>query len=165
MKHGSARSTLTRLVPGCTFLLCMMISSQLAAEIYKWTDENGVTHFSETPPPSDQEAEIQDIPEFSGDNGLSLPPNGNLEDADSPAPELSAADQRRQELAASRAANAREREATERLCQNIRMRLDQIEPSRRVFYTDEEGETVRMDDEQRVAEVERLKEIQRQTCQ
>jgi hypothetical protein len=42
--------------------------------------------------------------------------------------------------------------------------LEQIEPSRRVFYTDESGETVRLDDERRVGLVEESKAFLAGNC-
>ena len=33
------------------FLLAVLTASGIQAEIYSWTDENGVKHFSHTPPP------------------------------------------------------------------------------------------------------------------
>jgi hypothetical protein len=42
--------------------------------------------------------------------------------------------------------------------------LETIEPSRRVFFTNEQGETERLDDEQRVAMVERAKALIAENC-
>jgi len=39
-----------------------------------------------------------------------------------------------------------------------------MEPSRRVFYTDESGQTVRMDDEERVSLVKEDKEFIAKNC-
>ncbi|HKJ28539.1 MAG TPA: DUF4124 domain-containing protein [Anaerolineales bacterium] len=144
-------------------LLLALSSSSALAEVYKWTDENGVTHYTQTPPPSGQDAELQDVPEYEGEAELSPPTED--ESSDPGAETLSAADLKRQELAAARKENAEEKAATEALCQDTQQRLAQLEPSRRVFYTNEEGETARMDDEQRVAEIQRLKEIQSSRCQ
>lgn len=167
MKHGIVQNLKTRIVAGSILSLCMFVftlnSSPVMAEVYKWTDENGVTHFSQMPPPDGQEAERQDFPDHQLETTENMPANEDSDNADPEA--LSAADQYRQELAASRKKNAEERAANESLCQNIELRLSQIEPSRRVFYTNESGETIRMDDEERVAEVARLKELQSTLCQ
>jgi len=32
------------------FLICLFVSSSLNAQIYSWTDENGVKHYSNIPP-------------------------------------------------------------------------------------------------------------------
>ena len=167
MKHGRVQNlkirNITGLAIGLGLLFLALNSATALAQVYKWTDENGVTHYSQTPPPSGQEAEIQDLPEYENEIEAS-PPLGD-EAVSAETEELSAADVRRQELAAARQARADEQAATEELCQNIELRLAQIEPSRRVFYTGEDGQTVRMDDEERVAEVQRLKELQSEHCQ
>ena len=167
MKHGRAQNLKTLFVPGSLMALSVFVfalnSSSASAEVYKWTDENGVTHYSQTPPPDGQEAEIQDLPESH--EGVNPNPGTEASQIGSEGEELSTADLRRQELADSRKARAEEQAATEALCLDTEQLLAQLEPSRRVFYTNEDGETVRMDDEKRVAEVQRLKDIQSDHCQ
>lgn len=160
MKHGNVRQMMTRLVPGAAIIACVLVSLPATAEVYKWTDENGVTHYTETPPPSDYEAELQELEEFERTETPALEPNENLSGE-----ELSAADLRRQEMAAAHKARAEDQALAEQLCQDARERLEAIEPSRRVYYTDENGETVRMDDEARVAEIERIKALLDENCQ
>ena len=41
-----------------TIGLISMTASQLEANVYSWTDSNGVKHFSNSPPPSDQNSSI-----------------------------------------------------------------------------------------------------------
>ena len=51
-------------------------STSSIAEIYKWVDENGVTHFSDVPPASGQKLETMKTPVFrepSPDPALSKP--------------------------------------------------------------------------------------------
>jgi len=53
------------------FLTCLLAAATFsqAAPLYKWTDENGVTHFSEYPPENQSGAEsvdIRGIPSISG---------------------------------------------------------------------------------------------------
>lgn len=154
MNQGYMRTKAALAALACS----LMASTAVWAEVYRWTDENGVTHFSQTPPPPGQEAEIEDVPE-------SEPAGGEAEvagiDFDGPGgtvdEEMSAADLRRQEIAESSDQRQSDREALAALCRQTRNRLEQIEPNRRVYYTDEDGEAVRMDDEERVNEVEQLR--------
>ena len=39
-------------------VLILMTASQLEANVYSWTDSNGVKHFSNSPPPSDKNSSI-----------------------------------------------------------------------------------------------------------
>jgi hypothetical protein len=127
-------------VPGALF----------AAEVYKWTDEDGVVHFSDQEPVG-RDAQVENLRE------------------DPPAPESdpypeaeagsSAAQQRREEIE-RKGREAREQTAmTEQNCSAWEAELERLEPNRRVFFTNEEGETERMDDvarTDRVAELESL---------
>ena len=47
-----------------TFLFATLIASGVQAEIYSWTDENGVKHYSHTPPPEGT-AQVKTTPEIS----------------------------------------------------------------------------------------------------
>lgn len=160
MKLGNIRLTATRLA----LIGCLLTTPLVSAEVYRWTDENGVTHFSETPPPAGQEAEISDMPAEQEGAGIGMPVDDGLYDSDNSAEALSAADLERRQLAEQRNQRQAEQEALSAICEETRDRLAQIEPSRRVFYTDEEGETVRMDDQERVAEVDRLHNFLDNNC-
>ena len=43
-------------------LILLLGSYAIAQTVYKWTDEQGVVHFSDNPPPRGQQFEKQDIP-------------------------------------------------------------------------------------------------------
>lgn len=147
----------TRFAAASAALACALACATAAqAEVYRWTDENGVTHFSQTPPPAGQEAEIEDVPQKASEE---VPPGAGIDFDGSGvinSGEMSAADLKRQELAQTRDQRQAEQQALIAACQETRARLAQIEPSRRVYYTNEEGETVRMDDEARADEVDQL---------
>ena len=141
-----------------------------AAEIYKWTDANGVVHYSQTPPAHGQ-GTVVEAPEAYKPGSVSdePPPATAGEDAGEngsageEAP-LTAAQARRQQLAQQRE-TARERQAENRqLCDRHRQRIEQMEPARRVFYTDEAGEQVRMDDDLRLALIEESRTFVDENC-
>ena len=48
-------------------LLCALLAGLASAsEIYKWTDKNGRTHYSDRPPPAEYDAERRDLPREAG---------------------------------------------------------------------------------------------------
>jgi len=53
---------------------------------------------------------------------------------------------------------------TKELCAKHQQRLTQMEPARRVFYTNEKGESVRMDDNQRMELIKEDKEFIAKNC-
>ncbi|MDX1556888.1 MAG: DUF4124 domain-containing protein [Xanthomonadales bacterium] len=157
------RLTILGMLP---LLVFGLIGSTLAlAEVYRWVDEDGVVHYSEVPPPPGQQAETQDVPATPEEVG-EIPLSGIDFDGDAPVePDVdSAADLTRQQIAVSREQARAEEEALAAVCRQARARLEQIEPNRRVYFTNEEGETERMDDEQRVSEVAQLRELVEKSC-
>jgi len=149
----------------------------VADEIYKWTDENGVVHFDDRPPQG-QNTQTIDIPpaplagsaepkpspndtQPGNDNSAANAPNAPGEEDAAP---LSLADQRRAQLATDRENKRETREEMERMCEQRRKRLTQMEPARRVFYTDEDGQSVRMDDDLRVDLIEEDKVFIAKNC-
>jgi len=143
-----------------------------AAQVYTWTDENGVVHFVDQPP-ENADAVSMDAPEAyrPGSEGVyNTPAASNESPAASVTGEgqeepLSYADQQRQEIAERRAEQQKKQAERARECATAEQRLAKIEPNRRVFYTDDSGETVRMDDEERVAEVQELHDYIDKNCQ
>ncbi len=165
------------LLTSVVILVTGIVSTQaLATEIYSWTDKNGVVHFGDRPP-AGQQTEYINVPEAyrpgtsdaypsrdaqeatSSDAGASAIP-----DEETPVP-LTAAQSRRAKMAKDREERRETQAETDRMCQKHRKRVEQIEPARRVFYTNEQGESVRMDDDLRVSLVEESKTYIRKNCE
>lgn len=134
------------------FLFGLVAVSMVQAQdkkMYSWTDENGTVHFTDTRPEG-QQAQEQIIPEDK-------PPASTDPYAQAGTSGVSAADQKRAELAEKRQEYAANKATTEAECAAWQAEVDRLEPNRRVFYQNEEGETVRMDDQVRADRVDGLK--------
>lgn len=150
--------------------LCMALSAS-AAEVYTWTDENGVQHFSDTPREGGamQALEVDEIYRPGSSDAYSAPEAGPEQppampgqtEAETP---KTAAEARREAMAKNRSQRREQQAETERLCALHRQRLEQMEPARRVLYTDESGEQVRMDDDQRMALIDESRAYVDQNC-
>jgi hypothetical protein len=134
-------------------------------EMYRWTDENGVVHFSDQRPPG-QDVTVIDIPspapqtttEFpQGEGPPTAPQNG--------AEALSPADQRREEMAKRREEILAAREKNEKICAEKRDEVARLEPNRRVFFANDKGEVERMDDVERTDRVAAAKAYIEAYCQ
>lgn len=149
----------------CITALAACGTLSAATEVYRWTDENGVVHFVDTPP-ADAAAEKMTIEGASKPGSESAYPlQSDSEAADEGAdPALSLADQRREKLAANRQKQQKQRAEQEQLCAQHRQRLQQVEPVRRVLYTDENGESVRLDDDERMKLVAESKNYIAKNC-
>jgi hypothetical protein len=126
-------------------------------EMYQYTDENGTVVFTDKKP-ANVDAQKHTIPAESppqGDN-----PYADLVEQNEP----TAAQQRREAITSDRKQRREEQAQLEAQCAAWQADVDRLEPHRRQFYTDESGETVRMDDEERVKLVAELKQKIADNC-
>ena len=143
----------SRLLPSVVvFVLCLsaVAASAQTKEMYQYTDENGTVVFTDQKPVN-QEVKSQPIPSGpapQGDNPYAA--------ANSPG-ELSAAELRREEIAQKKQQSRETQEQNEAQCAAWQAEVDRLEPHRRVFFTNENGETERMDDVERANRVAELK--------
>lgn len=155
-------------------LMLPLVASAQQNSIYSWTDENGVKHFSDRAP-VETEAAVEEIPvaepadSAADENAATLNNEVVAQDPAEPAAagataELSYADQQRLAMEEKRQAQREKDAERQRVCLQAQDQLAQIEPSRRVFYTDESGNTTRLDDEQRVQMVEENKKLVADYC-
>lgn len=144
----------SRVISALMLLLCVAFSlpggnaQAQEKKMYQWTDQDGVVHFSDTAPDG-QDVAPRDLP-------LNAAPSasGPYQDAGSGP---SAAQQRREEIARSSEEARAKQSALDRQCAAWQAEVDRLEPNRRVFYTNEQGETERMDDVVRTDRVAELK--------
>jgi hypothetical protein len=121
-----------------------------AKELYRWTDENGVVHFTDTKPEG-QEVQTQTIPQ----ERVPLSENPYQQDSAATAPSLG--EQRREEIARKNEETQANKTIYEAQCATWQAEVDRLEPNRRVFFTNDKGETERMDDVERTNQVAELK--------
>lgn len=152
------------------------IAAAQKSNIYSWTDENGVKHYSDRAP-AEVVADKKEIPESYETipiNTVTHTPTDQAADPDESDPdaadpdstpdELSYADRKRLEIEEKRKAQSEAQTERQRICLEAKDQLARIEPNRRVYYTDEDGNTTRMDDEERVRRVEDNKKIIAEYC-
>jgi hypothetical protein len=118
-------------------------------EIYRWVDENGLVHFDDQPDPQGRAEQI-DVQSSSGISAqpAATPAVTGTDPAQAPAP--SYAQQRRDERAEARRKAAQEQEVYDEACAQRRQLVAQMAPSTRLMATNEDGEVVRMDDNDRL---------------
>jgi len=155
----------------CT-LAAVSCQAALAAEVYTWTDADGVVHFSDAPRESGESATLQleeiyrpgSADAYAEPEAVPADTAAEVSEAPAPGPAPSAAQQRREQISRERAERQQQAAEAERLCALHRQRLEQMEPARRVFYTNEQGESVRMDDEQRMGLIDESKQYLADNC-
>jgi len=140
---------------------CLCIATTASAQskqMYSWTDENGVVHFTDERP-AGQEVSVIDIPD--SEPSAEASPAVPTDEANEP----SLAQQRRDEIATRRQENREQAAVLEAECAARRAEVERLEPHRRVFFTNEEGETERMDDVERTNQVAEARAFIEANCQ
>ncbi|SEL72193.1 protein of unknown function [Atopomonas hussainii] len=114
-----------------TALLTGLSAPALAAQVYKWVDEKGVTHFTAEPPPGQQSEQlnIKIAPAKA-----SAPSTDALKEAQSKADEQKALDDK------VKADVAKENKERAEYCQANRENLAQLRNNPRVRVEDDKGE-------------------------
>lgn len=136
-------------------------------EVYTWTDEDGTLHFSDSPRQSGamDVIDVDEIPAPGTEGAYDDPGQAVAPAVDETGETVhSAAQQRREKIAREGAERQEAQEETDRLCALHRQRLEQMEPARRVFYVNEAGESVRMDDDQRMGLIDESKAFLAANC-
>jgi hypothetical protein len=139
-------------------LLGVFLTLSAAAQerkMYSWTDEDGTVHFSETEP-AGQNVQEQSIPQAAPQAD-----SNPYADVDSGP---SYAQQKREEIARKGEQEQANQAMNDVQCVTWQAEVDRLEPNRRVFYTNEQGETERMDDVERTNKVAQLKSQIAKNC-
>ena len=138
--------------------LLISASTTVYAALYKWTDENGVTQYSQNPPPSGHYQEMQSPPP-ANDSGLEQAPM--KASTAKPAPVTGAAgaappdDQKQAEQQQARAQN----------CQLAQQRLSGLENHGRTRYTAADGSVQVMGDDEKQAKIAETRQVIEDMCQ
>jgi hypothetical protein len=146
---------------GLTVAFCISVSGSAfgqSRQMYSWTDENGVVHFTDARPDG-QAVTVLDIPDSEP------PADSDLQEQYEAGEDILPGQQRREEITQRRQEAQVEADANEAECAAMRDRVERFEPHRRVFFINEEGESVRMDDVERADRVAEAKAFIEENCE
>ncbi len=142
------------LAPGLFFIL--IITTPASARVYKWVDEDGNVQFSQNPPPGVESDVVE--PKYSkGSTQAQQDLQDRVEGF------RKRADQR-QKNADEKQQQAEEKAAKKQRCDNARRRLASYSRPR-VNKVSEDGQRVRIGEEQRQAELAKAREYLAEHCQ
>ena len=129
--------------------LALAIPIAFSQSMYKWVDEKGITHFSETPPPDGTKGATRiEVRTPQPDK----PPGDNWKQRDIESRQLRAKQGIEEE-------KARQQEEAQRPrnCDNAKRRYDQLTSPRALYSLDAKGERVFMDEKERGSQLEQAK--------
>jgi hypothetical protein len=131
------------------FLLavCLPVATAFAAQsqVYKWTDDQGVVHYSDAPPPTAQ-ANVQQVRVSGGDRPHAV--DGDAV-ADASTPAAKPADPASPDNAQAAAPQT----SHDKDCANARSNLELLQSKFQVSVTGSDGKAVSLDDKARQAQI------------
>jgi len=134
-----------RLALSCAVMAMTIASGAVANEIYKWTDENGNVYYEDRPTGAATEERLHMTYNRTESSAVHKRVQAGV-DARTAREEAKTAAAASEKEAAENAAIAAERAQK---CDKSRARLESYLQARRVYRTDENGERVYLDDDQR----------------
>ncbi|SDO09283.1 DUF4124 domain-containing protein [Pseudomonas jinjuensis] len=135
-------------------LLLVVASPAMAAQVYKWVDEKGVTHFSAQPPEGTNAAAI---------NTNTAPPKATFPLPPAPAPQPPRDDKQKAVDEKVRRDVARQEAERSKYCAGLRNNLAQLKNNPRVRI-EENGEMRRIPEEERQARIVQAERDIRENC-
>ncbi len=149
-------STFTnRLLLGATLIV---VSLSVHAAFYKWVDANGVTQYSQSPPPSGHYQVMRSSPPPGDTNPGQSPVDTSPPTQNSATSPAAAAPPDKQQ-------QARQQAAREQNCQLAKQRLTQLENHPRVRITAADGSVRVMSEEEKQAKLLETRKIVNDMCQ
>lgn len=144
----------------CAVMALTMASGAMANEIYKWTDAEGSIHYGDRPSGAASETRLAMTYHRTNSSSVQKRVQARV-DRQTEREEARADAAAAEQEAAETAAIAAERE---RKCERSRTRLETYLQSRRLYRTDDNGERVYLDDEQRVEARQKAEEQVADLC-
>jgi hypothetical protein len=137
----------------------ILISSPAAAQVYKWVDEHGVTHYGERPPQGQKASPVTATPSTGPGSSQAKPQNSqDWQDKDIEF------QKRRIQREQQDERDAQVAKAQQKRCMMARDDLRQMESSERLYDLNEKGERVYLDDAAKKAEIERARQFIARNC-
>ena len=144
-------------------MLLLLIGGVTLAAVYKWVDDEGVIHYSETPPSSGKTQEMEIEP---------APSESEIQKTRDRMEKILEYQKQSDELRKESAEKKSREKATEQLekverkkrCTHARQNLHELNMDRAVYSINEKGERVYLDDEMRATQIELMKKIIETDC-
>ncbi len=127
------------------------------AQVYKWVDEKGTTHYGERPPQGGKAQEVEQHLANPGPvPGKAGQPSWKEKDLEFRS--------RRIEAEQATAKRKQQEDAQHQACNQARDQLGQMKLARRLYRLDDKGERVFQSDEERSASIARQEQLVSQRC-
>ncbi len=136
-------------------LLLIVAGGAVQAEIYKWTDKQGVQHYSEQPPASSKYETIKPSYAPAATPPAAQPKDQPQSDAKKADLERALQEQKYKEEAAR---------VRQQNCETVQQRLADLESSPRITIKDTDGTLKRLSDDEREVKITDAQELIKKYC-
>jgi hypothetical protein len=140
-----------------TFCVLWALLVPATAQVYKWVDEKGTTHYGERPPQGGKAQELEQHPANPG------PARGTADQSNWKEKDLEFR-RRRIETEQAEAKRKLREDAQRQACNQARDQLGQMKLAHRLYRLDDKGERVFQSDEERSASIARQELLVSQQC-
>lgn len=145
---------------GLLVFTLLLASGVFAAEIFRWTDENGQVHYGERPP--DNQAQRLDIP--AGRSGTSAEVPDERQRRARQQRLLEAFEYERGRKATRQAQDAEQARQRAVQCERLRRHWRRLSYAGPIYSAGEDGERRYLDDAERAAQKDRVRPAYQQAC-
>ena len=154
----------TRLLITVAAATALCASPVMAAEIYKYTDENGNVHYGDRPSGNRAEETVSVASQRTDNAAVQAAFNERY--APKPEPQNQAADSGEAEKEEKLSRAERRAAAAERAqkCESYRARMETVITSRRLYREDENGERVYLEDNERQEARDKIQALIEEYC-
>lgn len=142
----------------CGMLSCAALAAQ--AQVFKWVDEKGRTHYGEKPPEGVKSSEVARPVPPSDPAKAAAPDDWRKKALDAKRDKV----QREQEAEAASRREANDRVQAERRCRNARITLDRLDNVHNLYKYNDKGERVYLTDAEREPEKARARREVQEHC-
>ena len=140
--------------------LSILTGPVMAAKFYKWVDEEGVTHFSQRPPQNQARPGVEEM-EVRAGKPADAPKAAQVGNA--PGQQQADENAAKSEKPADAPAEI-DPEAQAARCNDANDYLTRLKNSNRMFRVDDKGNTTRLGEEERQAEIDRVQQQITENC-
>ena len=140
-----------------SLVLCLLAALGLPtlAQVYKWVDDKGITHYGERPPTGANARQMAKEPASPAPAAAAQPTWQEQERAFR---------QRRVEAAQAEARTREQEQANRQACNQARDQLRQYKAAGALYHLDAQGERAILSDAERQAATSRLEQLVAQNC-
>jgi hypothetical protein len=150
--------------PSILIAAFLALALPASAALYKWVDEKGVTHYSESPPPEGTQAKKLELPSTAPNEPGKARPDTPEEWKGREIEFRRRMLEKQKAEESAKAQGERSEGQRKQRCTEARRRLDLLSAGRPLYHVNEKGERVYMEESDRAAETAKWRKEIDQSC-